>query len=178
MSIAYVNQILPKDGSQVSIPNFAPIAGSVLQVVSAVKTDAQSTTSTAYVDVTGLSVAITPTSASSKILVQVCINDPSQSAGALVAFNLLRDSTTVTSNTSGGLTDTYNAWFGAGGSTAETSRQRGSGSLSVLDTPSSTSSLTYKVQMRVNSDTGWINRWANNADLAAVSSITLMEIAG
>jgi len=153
-------------------------AGTVLQVVSAIKTDGQSTTSTSYVDVTGLSVAITPTSASSKILVQVCINDASQSAGALVAFNLLRDSTTVTSNTGGGLTDTYDAWFGAGGSTAETSRQKTSGSLSVLDTPSSTSSLTYKVQMRVNSDTGWINRWANNADLAAVSSITLMEIAG
>lgn len=176
---ANANKILIPAGQTLDASNgFVPPAGSVIQVVSSVKTDSQSTTSTSYVDVTGLSVSITPTSASSKILVQVCINDVSQSAGALVAFNLLRDSTTVTSNTTGGLTDTYDAWFGAGGSTAETSRQRGSGSLSVLDTPSSTSSLTYKVQMRVNTDTGWINRWALNTDLAAVSSITLMEIAG
>ena len=71
MSMAYVNQILPKDGSQVSIPNFAPIAGSVLQVVSATKSDTQSTSLQAWVDVTGLSVSITPTSASSEILVIV-----------------------------------------------------------------------------------------------------------
>lgn len=69
MSIAYVNQILPKDGSQVSIPNFAPIAGSVLQVLQAVKTDAFSTTSATFVQVPDLTITITPSSASNKILI-------------------------------------------------------------------------------------------------------------
>jgi hypothetical protein len=49
-------------------------AGSVLQVVSTVKTDTFTTVSSSYVDVTGLSVSITPTSATSKILVLVQAN--------------------------------------------------------------------------------------------------------
>jgi len=43
-------------------------AGSVVQVVQTTKTDTFTTTTTDYVDVTGLSVAITPTSSSNKIL--------------------------------------------------------------------------------------------------------------
>ena len=46
-------------------------AGSVLQVVQTVKTDTFATTSTSFVDITGVSVAITPSSTSSKILIQV-----------------------------------------------------------------------------------------------------------
>jgi hypothetical protein len=44
-------------------------AGAVLQVISTTKTDTFSVTNSDFVDVTGLSVTITPTSATSKILV-------------------------------------------------------------------------------------------------------------
>ena len=52
--------------------SWAAIAGGkILQVVSTLKTDTFSTTNSSFTDITGLSVAITPTSASSKVLV-VC----------------------------------------------------------------------------------------------------------
>ena len=52
------------------IPKAALPTGSVLQVVQApVKTDGFTTTSTSYVDITGMSVSITPISSSSKILI-------------------------------------------------------------------------------------------------------------
>ena len=46
------------------------VTGNILQVVSTTKTDTFSTTSTSYVDITGLSVSITPTSTSSKIFIK------------------------------------------------------------------------------------------------------------
>jgi hypothetical protein len=154
-------------------------AGTVLQVANSIKTGSQSTTSTSYVDVTDLSVSITPSSTSSKILVRVCINNISQSTGDVVGFNLLRGSTTVTSSTtSGGLADTWDAFAVVGGAVTDPSRQLHSVSFDYLDSPSSTSSLTYKVQIRVNANTGWINQWNLNTDVASVSTITVMEIAG
>ena len=47
------------------------VGGKVLQVISAVKTDRQSSTSDSFVDITGLSASITPSATTSKVLVQV-----------------------------------------------------------------------------------------------------------
>jgi hypothetical protein len=152
--------------------------GKVLQVLSAVKTADQTTSSTSYVDVTDLSLSITPSSASSKILVMVCINNISNSASDLTLFNIVRGSTTLTSNTSGGLADSSDAWAsGGGGGMSNQDRKISSCSLNYLDSPSSTSSLTYKVQMKASGNTASINRWMLNTDNASVSSITVMEIA-
>jgi hypothetical protein len=50
-----------------------------------------------------------------------------------------------------------------------------------LDSPSTTSSVTYKVQMRVNSSTGYVNRTTTDSDTTVysrtASTITVMEIA-
>ena len=53
----------------------------------------------------------------------------------------------------------------------------GSTHLDFLDTPSTTSSTTYKLQLLVDSGTGYINRGRDNDIFRGVSSITLMEIA-
>ena len=49
-----------------------------------------------------------------------------------------------------------------------------------LDSPSSTSALTYKVQMKIEGDTMYVNRVGEDTDAAQVgrgaSSITLMEV--
>lgn len=164
-----------------ALPDANAPSGSVIQVVNSVKTDTQSTASTSYIDVTSLSVTITPASASNKILVRVCLNNISVDNAGVALFNLVRGSTTLTSSTAGGLADTADAWAsGGGGGMATNSRKISSCSLDYLDSPSSTSSLTYKVQMRSESGatTGYINRWAENSDVAAVSSITVMEIVG
>jgi len=171
---------LPATSGTVALTSQIPSSvGKVLQVISAVKTADQTTSSTSYVDVTDLSLSITPSSTSSKIFVMVCLNNISNSAADLTFFNLLRNSTTLTSNTSGGGADAADAWAsGGGGGMSENSRKISSCSLNFLDSPSSTSALTYKVQMRAGGNTGSINRWMLNTDNASVSSITVMEIAG
>ena len=152
--------------------------GSVLQVLQAVKTDTFSTTSTSFTDITGLSVSITPTSTSSKILVKIVL-------------------TITGTNTTG---STYRITRGGspiGIADAASNRNRGSGAevfntrvdtsynygAQFLDSPSSISSLTYAVQAIVGSGTGtvYINRSSSDTDSAGfsrgVSSITVMEIA-
>jgi hypothetical protein len=151
-------------------------AGSVLQVLQSIKTDAQSSNSTSYVDITGLSVTITPKSATNKILVMANINNLSDAGSYGVFINLLRGSTTLTASTAGGNAQTLAAWASGG---AGDTRINASGSIDYLDSPATTSATTYKMQM-VSSNaasTGWVNTWAVNRDLAACSSITVMEIA-
>jgi hypothetical protein len=157
-------------------PNAAALpSGSILQVVNSVKTAPQSFTS--YADITDLSLDITMTSATNRILVIVSINHIGISDGNGVYFKLLRGTTVVTESTAGGGTDTNNACLaGGGGGYSANDRQRDDATLTVLDTPG-TGTHTYKVQGMSTGGTGWINRWALNTDAATVSSITLMEVA-
>lgn len=151
-------------------------AGAVLQVVTATKTDIWSTSSTSYVDVSGLSVSITPSSATSKFLVisDVFVGGASNNGFGLV--QIVRNSTVLPINTSG--TNGYNA-YGNSGSLVNGSEYRPftSAGVTYLDTPATSAALTYTVQSRTTGGTSYINRWALNADAVGVSSITLMEIA-
>jgi len=150
--------------------------GSVLQVVQVAKTDAYSASiNSTWTDITGLSASITPSSASNKILVMVSI-------GSVYGVNnsilkLVRGSTDIfvgdsaTSRTQGTLSD-LNAYIN--GIPA---------SFSYLDSPSTTSSTTYKMQGWVyNGYTLYINQGGQDAASAfrfrTPSSIILMEIKG
>ena len=161
-----------------SVGRSALPAGSVIQVVQAVKTDTQSTTSTSYVDVAGMSVTITPTSASNKILVMARVNTIGTSDANGLYINLVRNSTTIVSTTAGGNSDTVDAWgVSGGGGMTNNDRKYANPSLDYLDSPATTSATTYKIQMIVTGGFGTFNRWPLNNDQASVSSITVMEIA-
>jgi hypothetical protein len=155
------------------------LGGKVLQVVSTTKTDTftQSQTTT-FADITGLSVSITPSSASNKILVICNIYTGHTVVTQRTAFRLVRNSTSI------------------GGGTAVSSRQSAIGQtqlvgtnglasigINFLDNPSTTSSTTYKVQMITDSNTGTVNITGDNNDVADAygvrtsSTITVMEIA-
>ena len=73
----------------------APSFGKILQVVQTTKTDTFTTASTSYVDLTGLSVAITPSSTSSKVLVMTSTNCSNVSGGYNTMIKLVRGSTDV-----------------------------------------------------------------------------------
>ena len=149
--------------------------GVVLQVVQTVKTDTFSTASTSYTDVTGVSVSITPSSSSNKVLVMVEANS-STTGGNNVMFRLKRDSTTLSVGD-------------AAGSRSQAAYQQRvndtnaalNGSITLLDSPSTTSSTTYQLQTKVQGGTVDINRTAANTDGAAyartICTITAMEIA-
>ena len=143
--------------------------GSATNIVQTVKTTAFSTASTSFVDVTGFSVAITPRSASSLVLVTVSIYT-SNSAVALNSFNLLRNATALAQPAA----DTYSASMNA--SMAIASIDDRTVSLTFLDSPATTSSTTYKIQMKVSSGTGYVCRRADPASVSAASIITAQEI--
>jgi hypothetical protein len=148
-----------------------PTNGSVLQVVSTTKTDTFSMTSTTtFTDVTGLSVSITPKSSSSKILITSHIHNSNSGLNHNM-FNLVRDSTNIAQPSA----DTYSATIGV---SFAANTDFSVGSISHLDSPSTTSSVTYKIQAKVSGGTLWVNRRGDLASVSAVSSITLMEIAG
>ena len=142
----------------------------VLQVVSTTKTDTFSTASATFVDVTGLSVTITPTSTSSQILVFVSSNYGTGGTSVFGIFNLVRGSTNISQPST---TPTYNATTI---SYASVSDVMNNWSMLFLDSPATTSATTYKIQGRASSGTVYVNR-RNTADSAQTSTITVMEIA-
>jgi hypothetical protein len=142
--------------------------GKVLQVVNATYSTSTTTNSTSFSD-SGLSASITPSSSSNKILVSVALNgiERRDSLNWLYA-NLLRDSTQIISDFSGrggyiqkyGYTDSdYHT--GVGGCSA-----------TYLDSPSTTSATTYKVQIKAETASNSAGICASNS----TSMITLMEI--
>jgi len=158
-------------------------AGSVLQVVQGLKTDSTSFTTTAntYTDVPGQggsgvwSVSITPSSASNKILIHVMCAVSCNFYGA--TNRLMRDSTAiavgdVVANTH--QATTASSW----NTTAEVTRPV---HISYLDSPSTTSATTYKMQVRGAAIT-YFNRPANQSTSVdngnTVASIVAMEIKG
>ena len=159
-------------------------AGAVVQVVQTVKSDTFTTTTTDYVDVTGLSVNITPTSSSNKILFMYNLNIGGANGADVshVIVQMVRGSTRLNIGDARGsnrfrVTNIVNhAVAGQMFPTAAT----------FLDSPASTSELTYKVQIGTTqgSHTACLNRAGRDSDNAAgydgnaSSTITVMEITG
>lgn len=125
-----------------------------------------------------LTVAITPSSTSSKILVK-CTLCASANANQRFGVRIVRDGSMIFVPTSIG-NRTAAHFFGSG---------RGSNLpnepsvIELLDAPSSTSSLTYKVQAFCEASSYlYINQcqtWDNDASkFGAVSTLTVMEVAG
>lgn len=157
--------------------------GSILQVVSTVKTDTFSTTSTSYTDVTGLSASITPSSTTSKIMVFVTASAAgSNDAVAHVRVTRAGSAVNVGSASSNRIQSGFAVFTnnGVGGY----SSNHGS-TINFLDSPATASSVTYAVQIReggVAAGTVYIGRTGLDVDSSystrTPSNITLMEVAG
>jgi hypothetical protein len=133
--------------------------GKVLQVVNFTLTTTAGATTTTFVD-TGLTATITPSSATSKVLIFANIDIQKDNVNGSAGTRLLRASTVIaTMTTQAGFTN--NADF----------NNIGTSGITYLDEPATTSATTYKVQ--VNAGTG--NSIGINSG-GGRSSITLMEI--
>ena len=156
-------------------------AGKILQVIQTVKKNRQTINSTTLVDITGMSVSITPSSASNKVLVNYSLVVFSNAV--YYALRLVRDSdsTIFIGDENPSATSQNRASFGSYDSSyviADTIAQ------SFLDSPNTTSAITYKLQayspyssaytIGINSGVVLDNySYMNNC----VSTITAMEVA-
>jgi hypothetical protein len=150
----------------------------ILQLLSVTKTDVYTMSSTTFDPVTGLSIAITPSSTASKILVFGSVNISSTSGVNGVRFRLMRDSTAIAlGDTASTRTRTY-----SGGNTIQAAMV--SSAFNFLDSPSTVSSVTYKIELSTNSggQVVAVNRQLADGDdpgtPRGVSTITVMEVAG
>jgi hypothetical protein len=129
----------------------------ILQVVYGYTQTATSTTSGSFSNTT-LSATITPQSNTSKILVLVTQNLYTNAAGTGANLHLDRDTTTIAF--------TVDQGFGTASGTV------GMWSVNYLDSPATTSAITYKTTFARNSGAGTIYTQVN----ANISSITLLEV--
>ena len=152
-------------------------AGKVLQVVSTVKSDTFTLSSTTFTDITGMSVSITPSSASNKILVLANVNHTG-STSTSSAIRLLRGSTAIAIGDAAGsrTRSSGGANYGNYGVTLT------GDSIMFYDSPATTSATTYKIQIMDYGPAGsFVNRSSLDSDAnygtRSISSITVMEIA-
>ena len=152
-----------------------PGGGKVLQVLQSVVTSVASVSpGSAWTDWTGLSVTITPTSSTSKILITASVNH-SGSGNHDSAQRLVRGATAIC------IGDANGSWLRAttGGNVLRQAHEMANYSINYLDSPSTTSATTYKLQCWDNA-TMWLNRETNATFYAGnaigASTITVMEI--
>jgi hypothetical protein len=160
------------------IPNAAKV-GIGTNVVETVKSNTFTTTSTSYVDVTGLTVTITPSSATSKILVLATLQLSDAAAGG-VFVELQRAGTTIFIGDAAG-SRVRASGMGTGASANVLGYQMQSVTLATVDSPATTSARIYKIRMRTDGSTGTLNRFGldgdNSSNGRVASSIVVIEVA-
>ena len=183
MSTLEVNKITPSTGTSITLgdsgdtftlPSGVTLTnngtasgfGKIGQVVSASTATEVINTTTSNVDV-GLSATITPTSTSSKIYVVISAS----CAGYTGSANNVKGICRILRNT----TDTGYEFIHARLDAVTGGQTGGSESFSFLDSPSSTSALTYKVQQRLAGGSGGGRQVHFSFDNRS-SVITLMEV--
>ena len=165
-----VDKIVPVDG--------APTGGGggIIQVVQSTLDTKTSTTSTSYTD-TGLSATITPKFSTSKILIRYNINVSINSDSNIAFFQIVRGSTAVGNGSQG--SNRVKCHSALRGQHSDTN-PHGVTSGEFLDSPSTTSATTYKIQYTIDGNTIFINKATGDSDVAAhpspLSTLTLMEI--
>ena len=182
-------------GDTITIPSGATLSnlgtatgfGKIGQVVSTTKTDTFSTSSlggNTAIDVTGLSVAITPSATSSKVFCVYYVNGCNSDGGRQPNFGirLRRDSTDISLADAAGSRGRTTSVMCFNTNDDDNAQTNIAGNF--LDSPSSTSALSYKIQLYNISDGSkdmYVNRTYGDADddnfrPRATSTITVMEV--
>ena len=171
MSELRTNRIVPRDG----LPSGS--SGGIIQIKQTVVTSTKSTTSTSFENISGLAVSITPTRADSKIMLMAQLSLSQENWVKRIHLLI----------TGGNAATNYIGDDGTGVESALTVCTRVNDGyaqlpayLNYLDSPSTTSSVTYQVQWRVEANTGYLNRSHGGDSLSGLnaSTITAMEVSG
>ena len=166
-----VDKIVPTTG--------APTGGGggIVQIKSTHITASFQTQSETYTDITGHSVTITPTRADSKILIDYRVSwMHTSSNGASATLRLLRNGTNI------GVPVATDDRMGILVLATDSNGNMSNSSINYLDSPATTSAITYKIQIHLDSAGGsgghifGINHWPPNDNYRGTSSITAYEV--
>ena len=168
-------------GDSTSIATATGLGAGILQTIQTVKTNAYSSQNTSYTDITGMSVTITPSSSSNKILVTSMINWSMVSNGYM-GIRLMRGSTAIGISTALSGSNTISS-FGLGTSSDSQWQYKLNTACHIfLDSPNTTNAITYKLQHKTWAETLNINKpiFTGNAryTMTGISTITAQEIKG
>jgi len=176
LAVGANNTVLTADSTTATGLKWAAVSGGkVLQMVSTNTLTTTTINTTTYTDITNMSLSITPTSATSKILVLVTLPFYAERNATMMggSVQLLRDATIINR--------LQNQGYGDGsGSAVYVAAATGVAIMSVfgfsfIDSPATTSATTYKLQGRYwSTGTGATSVWGNAG--TGGSSLTLLEI--
>jgi hypothetical protein len=164
------------------VPSWAtPSSGKVGQVLSTLKTDTFSTTSSSNVTITGLSQTITPSATSSKILIIVSLSaGVTNNDGNLAMFQISSGNTATYVGDAASNRQRVVHWVRRPGDGATVAATNMPMTMVYLDSPNTTSAVTYNAVARVNGGTAYVNRGGVDTDDGSwgrsASTITVMEI--
>ena len=171
MSELRTNRIVPRDGL------VSGASGGIIQIRQNIKQNAfTNNANSTWTDITNMAVSITPTRSDSNILISINMGISNGSA-ELHLLRLLRDSTVIGASNFGnqnGFAIVDTECIGG-----VKSRYIGHVKAEILDSPSTTSSVTYKVQFWKNGGGNMhVNRRALNTGSGYSSTITAYEVSG
>ena len=187
MTTLYVDNIAPNLQTKISAPNLQLPSGSVLQVVSNNDSNQTAASTTSFQHFSSMDTVITPTSATSKILITVNIfmgNTQDDNYNQFRIVRRINNANPVTLGQGQSVGNaTQNSWANNGPYVHSVYEVHAS-SWTYLDTPSTTGQLTYQLFGRAMASTArtmYLNRPSDVSDgnrSSTTSNMTLMEIAG
>lgn len=177
LAVGANDTVLTADSTEATGLKWAtPASGKILQVVQGVKTDSTTTTSQSFI-ATGVTLTITPSSATSKVLILSTISVAGDS-NTQPMFKLRRNNTTdlFVGDAAGNRPQVSGQTF------TSNSNYAASGNLMFLDSPATTSATTYEIYWRAEAaNTVALNRTVTDANttgygVRSASSIIAMEV--
>jgi len=155
MSELRTNRIVPRDG----LPSGS--SGGIIQVKQTLYGTHTTPSNTSFAALSGFTVSITPTRSDSKILITLNLSIEVRSS-SIIAIQLTRGGSSIFTN--------------LGGMRGDGSAQGGYVSMTYLDSPATTSALTYGVETKSNSGGYAINNYMGSGPCN--SFLTVMEVSG
>ena len=149
-----------------------PAGGKILQVVQTFKNDTASTSGNSHSAISGLTVSITPSATSSKILYSGHLYLASTSSEAVFRLTRTVGGTFTEIATPSTYQDDEDGVFAHGGGS-----RYGGQSFEFLDSPNTTSAITYGITWQTHSGTTYLNRTWDSGWFHGISTITAKEIA-